>query len=448
MNRTAQALLLTSSLLTVGGSTWGADLVGVYALASDNDPALRAARATRDATFEAKPIARAGLLPSVSLTGDANYNDVDIKDSGSSGGFSRGDESFTAGNAAVQLVQPLYRKDRKIQLAQAEDQVEQAVTDYSVAQQELILRVSQAYFGVLSAQDTLAFAQAEKKAIERQLDQAKQRFDVGLIAITGVHEAQARFDQARADEILAATNLDNAIEALQEITLNAVVPLARLKAKIPLVSPQPDSLEAWTKTALQNNPGIQSAIYDVAIARKQIKLADAGDSPAVDLVGSYGLARSNSDFGTDSNNGLVGLQLSLPLYTGGGVAASTRQARFQYEAAQEVLEQQRRAIQTQVRNAYRGVVSSISRVDALEAARLSAESALDATEAGFEVGTRTLVDVLDGQRDLFRARRDYAQSRYDYILNTMALFQAAGTLDREDVVTVDGWLEDAPDSPE
>jgi outer membrane protein len=437
MKRIAKAIALLVALPLGSGVATSDDLVAVYELAGKNDPALKAARATRDATIEAEPIARAQLRPNVALNGDATYTNQDVKSS-TAGGYN---DDFTSGNANLQLTHPLYRRDRDIQLEQAQDQVEQAAVDYSTAEQDLILRVSQAYFGVLSAQDTLAFAEAEKKAIARQLDQAKQRFEVGLIAITGVHEAQARYDQSRADEILARTNLENAIEALREITLEPSIPLAGLKRKIPMSRPQPDSLDEWTEIALANNPGVQSAKFDADIAKKQISLADAGDSPSVDLVGSYGLARSGANFGTDANTGQIGLQLAVPLYTGGGVAASTRQARFRYEAAQEVLEQRRRAVQTQVRNAYRGVVSSISRVSALQAARVSAKSALEATEAGFEVGTRTLVDVLDGQRDLFRARRDFAQSRYDYILNTLSLYQAAGTLDEEDVVVVNGWLK-------
>ena len=434
MKRTALVVALFVMLPGMGGA---ADLKTVYALAGDNDPALRAALANRNASYEAEPIARSQLLPNVALSGEANYTDQDVKSS-ISGSYH---DNYFGANGAIQATQPLYRKDRELQLEQAKDQVAQADVDYAGSIQELIVRVSQAYVGVLSAQDTLEFAGSEKKAIARQLDQAKQRFEVGLIAITGVHEAQARYDQSRADEILAKTNLENAIEALHEITLQVVQPLSQLKAKIPLDPPQPASLEEWTKIALENNPLILSAKYDADIARKQIEVADAGDSPALDLVGSYGINRTGADLGSDSNNAIVGLQLSMPLYTGGGVQASTRQARYRYDAAQELLEQRRRAVQTQVGNAYRGVVSSISRVAALNAAQTSAKSALEATEAGFEVGTRTLVDVLNGQRDLFRAQRDYAVSRYDYILNNLILLQAAGTLSEDDLVRVNTWLK-------
>lgn len=433
MNRIALAIALAFG----AASTGAADLAAVYQLAGANDPALRAARATRDANLEAKPLARAQLLPSVALTGDASYNYQDVQSS-QQGSF---DQDFASGDAAVQLTQPLYRKDRNIQFDQAEDQVAKAAVDYTTAEQDLIIRVSQAYFGVLSAQDSLTFTEANVKAIARQLDQAKQRFEVGLIAITDVNEAQARYDQARADAIIAQNEVDNAVESLLEITNEATGPLAGLRPALSLDRPDPASLDEWTEMALQNNPGIVSAKYDMDIARKQIALRDAGDSPTLDLVGSYGLSRTGSTNGSDANSATIGLQLNVPLYTGGGVSAGTRQARFQYEAAQEVLEQRRRAVQTQVRNAYRGVLASISRVKALEAAEVSAKSALEATEAGFEVGTRTLVDVLDSQSNLFRAQRDLALSRYDYILNTLSLRQAAGTLGPTDVATANSWLE-------
>jgi outer membrane protein len=433
MKRLALAIALSLSPL----SAFSADLAAAYRLAVENDPGLRAAAATRDANLEAKPLARAGLLPNVAVTGDATYNNQDVKSS-IRGAYT---EDFTSTNAGVQVTQPLFRKDRLVQLDQADDQVAQAGVDYTLAEQDLIVRVTEAYFGVLSARETLVFTEADVKAIERQLDQAKQRFEVGLIAITDVNEAQARYDQARANAIVAQSDLDAAFESLLEITNEPIAPLAGLKPELPLSPPQPASLDEWTELALKNNPGVISARYDVDIARKQIELQRAGNYPTLDVVGSYGVGRTDSAFGTDANNAAIGLQLNVPLYTGGAVSAATRQAEAQYQAALEVLEQRRRAVQTQVRNGYRGVVSSISRVQALEAAEVSAKSALEATEAGFEVGTRTLVDVLDSQRDLFRAQRDLEVSRYDYILNTLSLRQAAGTLDESDIQAANSWLE-------
>jgi len=417
-----------------------ADISSVYQLAAQNDPAIAAAAATRDANLEAEPLAKSQLLPFVQLSGDANYNYQDVNKS-PSGSFN---DNFADTTAGVQVTQPLYREDLNIQLDQAEDQVAQADVDYRTAEQDLIVRTVQAYFDVLSAEATLTFTNADVKAIARQLEQAKQRFEVGLIAITDVNEAQARYDGARADAIVAKNNVDNAKEALLEITGVPTGDLADLKPTVPLKPPEPASLDEWTATALKNNPSVISAKYDTEIAKKEIERQDAGDSPALDLVGSYNLARSDANSGIHSNNGILGVQLSLPLYTGGGVAAATRQARHQYDASQDVLEQTRRAVQSQVRNGYRGVLANISRVEALQATVVSAKSALEATEAGFEVGTRTLVDVLDSQRELFRAKRDLAVSRYEYVLNMLSLLQAAGTLSTANIESANAWLEEPP----
>lgn len=432
-------LLIAAMLVSPLGVAVAADLSAVYELAQQNDPGLRAAQATREAVLEARPLARSQLLPSVALSGDVSYTSRDVKNS-AIGSY---DDNFDSQNAGVSVVQPLFRKDRSIALDQADDQVEQADADLITAEQDLIVRVTEAYFGVLSAQDTLRFTEADVKAIERQLDQAKQRFEVGLIAITDVNEAQARYDQARANAIIAQNDVDNAIESLREITGTPTGKLAELKTGVVLDPPNPASLDAWTETALQNNPSVVSAQFDADIARKEIERQDAADLPTLDLFGSYGVARTDARAGSDLDDAIIGLQLEIPLYTGGGVAAATRQARFRYEAAQQVLEQRRRAVQTQVRNAYRGVLANISRVKALEAAELSAQSALEATEAGFEVGTRTLVDVLDNQRDVFLARRDLAVSRYDYVLNFLSLLQAAGTLDDENVAKANEWLTES-----
>ena len=413
-----------------------ADLLQIYQQALASDPQIRAALASRDASYEARPLAKAGLLPNVSLNGDLTYQNQDLVSPSVTA-----NNDFASHGVTLSVVQPLFRRDRLVALDQADDQVEQADAEYSAAQQGLILRVAQTYFGVLSAKDSLAFAEAEKKAIARQLDQAQERFDVGLVAITDVHEAQARYDQARANEISAVNAVDAAVEALREIVATASHQLDGLKTSVPLLPPQPGNIDEWSSTALQNNPAIQSARLSADIARKNIDRQDSGHYPSVDLVAALNRTRSESPIGTDVDSASIGVQLSVPIYSGGGVNASTRQARHQYSAAQEVLDQQRRAVDRQVRDAYRGIQTSISRVQALKATERSAMSALEATQAGFDAGTRTLVDVLNSQRDLFRAMRDHAQSRYDYVINTLSLMQAAGTLSEEDIQRVNTWLE-------
>jgi outer membrane protein len=414
-----------------------ADLMHSYQLAKQNDPQIRAAAASRMASYEARPQALAALLPNVSLSGEANVQDLDVSKS-TSGAY---DDNYDTNSLALNITQPLYRKDRSVILEQADDQVNKADADYLVAQQGLILRVAQAYFGVLSAQDDVGFAQTEKKAIAQQLEQAKERFDVGLVAITDVYETQARYDQAHASEISALNELGNAHEALREITQQVPDSLAVLQDGMQLVSPEPADINVWSQKARQNNAAIRAAILTSDLAYKNIQLKEAGHHPTLDFVGSLNRSRSDADFGSDTDTGYIGLQLALPIYSGGGVDSSVRQAHYEHQAATESLEQQRRAVERQVRDAYRGIQTSISRVQALQATQTSAQSALDATQAGFEAGTRTLVDVLNSQRDLYRAQRDYAQSRYGYVLNTLSLLQAAGTLSEQDLRQVNAWLE-------
>lgn len=432
--------LLLGHLL--GASTAQAeDLLEIYQLALQNDAQLRTAMANRDSALEARPQAEAQLLPSVSLSGDANLVRTDVNSSASSSAFTDNPNNYATAGLSLNLSQSIYRKEFNLQVDQADRQIAQAEVTFAAEEQNLIIRVAQAYFNVLSAEDTLEFARAENAAIARQLDQAKQRFEVGLIAITDVHEAQAAFDQSRADLIQAENALDNAWEAQQEIIKQSVEELAPLAEELPLNPPQPQNPEQWAETAQTENLSLQAASYGVDIARLNIEVQDAGDSPTLDLVGSHSLDVSNDENGSDLHTTVIGLQLNLPLYTGGAVSSRTRQARFDYEAAQQNLDQQRRSVNRSVRDAYRGVMSSISRVEALKASTISAESALEATTAGFEVGTRTMVDVLNAQRDLFSARSNYAQVRYDFILNGLLLKQATGNLSLDDLKQVNSWLQ-------
>ncbi|MEJ1435847.1 MAG: TolC family outer membrane protein [Candidatus Sedimenticola sp. (ex Thyasira tokunagai)] len=435
MKKTLIPLFISSML--VGAPALGEDLVKIYQLAEMNDAQLRAAQAVRDSAFEAKPQAQAKLLPNLSLTTAANrvFSNVNASSSGASS------TSYNKASLTLSLSHPIYHRDYAVQLEQADKQVAQAEVTYAAEKQGLIVRVAQSYFDVLSAQDALEFAQAETAAIERQLDQAKQRFEVGLIAITSVHEAQAAYDQSRADLIQAENVLDNAWEALREITNQPVDVLASVTDELPLAPPKPESIDQWGEGAQQQNLAIQAARLSSEIAKQNIEVKQAGDAPTVDLVGSHALALSASPTGTDSNTTTIGIQLSMPLYNGGSTDSLTRQARLDYQVAQENLDKQRRSVNRQVRDAYRGVVASISSVEALQASTVSAESALEATEAGFEVGTRTMVDVLNAQRDLFRARSNYSKVRYSYIVSGLQLKQAAGTLSADDIQQLNNALK-------
>ena len=260
---------------------------------------------------------------------------------------------------------------------------------------------------------------------------------MGLITITDVQEAQARFDSAVAQEIEAQNQVDNAKEALREISGEYDDRFQKLSERMPLRRPKPSSPDAWVEKALGSNPSLRSASYAVDIARQNVRLESAEHYPTLDLNASY----SDSNSGTvKSEGGQVSLQLNVPLFQGGAVLSRTREAAFRHEATKEQLEQLQRSIIRQVRDAYRGVLTAISQVKALDQSRTSNRSALEATQAGFEVGTRTIVDVLDAQRDLFRAERDYSQARYSYILSDLSLKRAAGQISEADLERIEAWL--------
>jgi outer membrane protein len=416
------------------------DLLSVYHQALQNDPQLQAAKEQLNAARESKSLARSQLLPTIGL--GASYEAVN-RDLKTLQGTSVDDSSsYRDSGLALNLTQPLYRRDRLVQLEQADSTIAQAEAQYASAEIDLMTRSTTAYFNILSAQDDLRVAQAEREATGRQLEQAQQRFDVGLIAITDVHEAQAAFDAARAAEIAAENSLDNAWEALIEITgAQGKGNLANLGETLPLNPPVPNDLQSWSDTAQAQNYGIIASRANLEVLNQEVEVSRSGHYPTLDLVGGYNINRSDADTATEANTASIGLELEVPLYTGGAVNSKTRQTMANYRAAQQSLDQTRRAVNRQVRDAFRGVLSTISRVEALKAATISAQSALESTQAGYEVGTRTIVDVLNVQRNLFSSQRDYFNSRYGYIINGLTLKSAAGTLSEEDLQRVNSWLE-------
>ncbi|WP_456415375.1 TolC family outer membrane protein [Thiolapillus sp.] len=424
--------LIASLLALVSQIAVAEDLMQIYNMAVEKDPVLREAAAIRESRRESRPLALSQLLPNVSISGDANYNSSDTQPTGR--------ENYSSSSLGINLLQPLYRRDRLLRLEQADWQLELADAEYRTKEQDLMLRVATAYFNILSAQEGVTFVQADKKAIARQLEQAKQRFEVGLIAITGVHEAQARYDQAVTDEIVAQNELDNAWEDLRQILGMRPESLTELKGKLVLEPPVPAAIDEWSAFGLENNPAVKAASDATQIAQREIEVQNSGHYPSLDLVGRYGTYQTNQENRFDVDSGNIGLQLNVPLYAGGGITAATRQARADLIAAQERLDQARRNTDRAVRNAYRGVQSSISAVKALEAAIVSTRSALEATTAGFEVGTRTLVDVLNSQRDYYRAQRDHARARYVYLVNMLRLRQAAGILEVQDMEKINALL--------
>jgi outer membrane protein len=327
---------------------------------------------------------------------------------------------------------------------QAKASVRQADAQLAAEGQNLIVRVAQAYFDVLAAEAELSSVKANSKAIERQLEQAKKRYEVGLIAITDVHEAQAEYDLSKAAEIQAANAVEIAYVALSEITGQSHSELSKLAAKIPMITPEPDSADAWVDKARQDNLSIAASLSAIEVAQENVKFQKAGHYPTLDLVGETGEQDVNGGVSglseSDTDSSAISLQFNLPIYEGGAVNSRTRQALAQLEQAREEATGTHRAVEKQARSAYLGVIADQSRIRALQQSVVSSQSAVDATEAGFEVGTRTIVDVLDAQRGLYRATADYHIARYTYIVNYLLLKQAAGSLSDEDVNTVNSVL--------
>jgi len=413
------------------------NLVETFQLAINNDPQLRKAYYTQYSVGESRAQSIANMLPSISITGKSSRDRIN----NTKGNFqSAGVQNYWNNTFNINFSQPVFHWEHWIQLDQSSNRIAKAEADYQAELQNLIVSTSEAYFNILAAQDGLEFSISELKAIKRQLEQAQQRFDVGLIAITDVYEAQAGFDQATANMIDAENVLDDSKEALLEIIGETELELLSLAKEIKLTNPTPNNILEWTKVAETNNLNIISALNQAEITRKNISLQRSGHIPTLDIIANYGVQDVTSSFGSRGDTQSVGLQLNIPIFQGGAVYSRTKQADFDYKVAKEDLLATKRKVKRQIRNAFRDINSSINRVQALKAAVASAESSLEATLAGSEVGTRTMVDVLAEQRNLYRAKRDYSRTRYDYLINGIKLKQAASSLTEQDLELINRYL--------
>lgn len=437
MKKLVISALLTSAMMS--SQVLAEDLIEVFKLSLRSDPQLLAEAASRQAVGELDDQALANFLPQVDLTA----NTTKVHTDASAQRFVGGQVDFNDHGYSLNLVQPIYRRQNFVQSKQADIAIEGAAASYAVAEQSLIVRVAERYFGVLGAEDDLTFALAEREAIAKQLEQTQQRFDVGMATITDVTEAQAAFDLANAAVIEAENALANANEQLRETSGQYIDDLSGLQQNSPLVSPEPENIDAWSQTALEQNPALVVARTNVDNAEQNIELQKSGHYPSLDLVALKSFdSQSDSTFSGSSktHQNSIGLEFNLPIYEGGAVVSRTREASFRLDESMQDEEAQRRFVTRQTRESYNGVISGISRVKALKQAVVSNEKALESTQAGYEVGTRTTVDVLNARRNLFSARRDYARSRYDYILNSLRLKQAAGIVTVNDLEQINSWL--------
>jgi outer membrane protein len=456
---------LACLLLGVAGSAQSKDLIGVFEDALHNDPVIRQADANRLASREGRPQAIAALLPQLNGTAGVTRDHND----GTQPFFATSPTgtplvlTVPAGVATttktwgLNLKQNIFSWSNWMTLKAASAQVAQAEATYQAAEQQLILRVAQAYFNVLTADDTLEADQAALEAISRQLDQATTRFDVGLIAITDVEDAKAARDTAAATVIADKRTLATSEDQLREITGQKYDRLAKPGTDMPLLNPEPADETRWVNISLEQNPTLTSSRLAADIARDNVRVAFGGHLPTLDLLAGRSYQRQGLDetfagqafsYDTYFNDRQIGLQLTVPLFSGGLTQSKVRQAQYLWIAAKEGVVQSSRATERQARDAYLGVISGISRVQALRQALASNRTALKATEAGYEVGTRTSVDLLNARRNLVQAQTNYAVARYDYIVSVLTLRLAAGTLDRPELASVNTWLTTtAPTSP-
>jgi outer membrane protein len=433
-------------------------LTEVYQRALQNDPAIREAEATYLANSEVKAQARSALLPSLSFGVSRAHRFQDTEGgaidpiTGTPIGTRSQFEQYSTGYA-VRLSQSVFNWSQYKTLQQADKRVVRAETDYLAAQQDLILRVSTAYFAVLGAEDNRASAIAQRESVARQLEQSERRFEVGLIAITDVQQSRAGYDDAVAAEIEAERELSTANEQLREIVGELVPDLASPLEDLPLLTPDPANADEWVRVALDSNLSLQSSRLAADVANDEIAIQKGSRLPEISLTANYNddeQSRVQTLFRqlvetTPSTQLPEGrswsLDLTFPLYTGGRNKSLIQQSVYQHRAAQNTLERIARQTERQTRDAYLGVISEIQRVRAWRQSVESNRTALRATEAGFEVGTQTTVDVLASQRNLRQAETTYSRSRYDYMLNVLRLKQAAGNLTEMDVAQVDSWLQ-------
>ncbi|WP_095109326.1 TolC family outer membrane protein [Pseudomonas sp. Irchel 3E20] len=423
------------------------DLVSVYQEAVDNNADLAAARADYQARKEIVPQARAGLLPNLSAGADLNNTRTQLDQPSMTS-----TRSGTVYQAT--LAQPIFRADRWFQLQAAEAVNEQAALELSATEQNLILRSAESYFAVLRAQDNLASTKAEEAAFKRQLDQSNERFDVGLSDKTDVLQSQASYDTARANRILAQRQVDDAFEALITLTNRQYNSIQGIVHTLPVLAPTPNDAKAWVDTAAKQNLNLLASNYAVDAAEETLKQRKAGHAPTLDAVAQYkkgdndAFGFTNPDpglqggrYGNDVSQRSIGLQLNIPLYSGGLTSSQVRESYSRLSQTEQRREALRRQVVENTRNLHRAVNTDVEQVQARRQSIISNQSAVEATEIGYQVGTRNIVDVLDAQRQLYTSVRNYNNTRYDYILDNLRLKQAAGTLSPGDLQDLSRYLK-------
>ena len=437
MRRTQLATMVAGALLTMNAQAL--DLMEALNAAQAYDSQFMSARATREASAEKLPQGRSGLLPSVALTGSISKNDSEITSANPL--FARTGISRPQ-NLQIQLKQPIFNMASFDLFSQGKLQTAIGDVQFEQAKMDLLLRVSQAYFDVLAAQDAISFIQAQKSAITEQLASAKRNFEVGTATITDTHEAQARYDLTLAQEIAATNDLEVKRNALAVVIGKTPSELNQLSPGIKLSTPEPANVDKWVENAATGNVGVVAQKLAVDIAKLEISRNRAGHFPSLDAIASRSESKGSSPFdpsGT-SNINSVGLQLTIPLFSGFAVTSKVREAIALENKASADLDTAKRNASQAARTAYLGVQSGLSQVKALEAAEVSSNSALESNKLGYEVGVRINIDVLNAQQQLYSTRRDLAKARYDTLINSLKLKAATGSLTESDIAQINSLL--------
>lgn len=428
------------SLLFVSTGLYAADLIQIYRLAQQNDPSFAAAKATLEAGQEKAPQGLSGLLPVIAASVDSTRNHVEVTPLTTA---THSTSKYNSHGYTVSLSQPLFRWQNWIAYGQSQQMVAQAEAHFVQARQDLILRVAQAYFDLLYAQDKLASVQSNKKAIAQQLESAKKHFEVGTATITDTHEAQARFDLACAQEIAAFNDLDVQRTALLTMLDKDPGSLAPTRSGITIAPPQPARIDQWVSAAENEAIAVQIQRIGLEIANAEVGKQRAGHLPTVDLVATSGKTRSLSALGSlaDSRANTIGVQINIPLFQGGYVQSRSREAVAQRRAAEAMLESARLGAAQTARQHYLGVVNGVAQIKALEAGLTSSLLALDANKLGYEIGVRINIDVLNAEQQVFITRRDLAKARYETLMAQLRLKAAVGALGEDTLQQINALLD-------
>lgn len=440
MNVRVRLLSLSISAF-LAGPVCALDLVEAYERAQKNDPVWAATNAGYQAEREVINQSRAGLLPQIGASASYNQIEPDPEQTSPQTSAFSPSNGYSQLSYGAQLRQPLFNLDHWYRYQAAKSQVSKAEANYRDQEQNLALKVAEAYFNVLRAEEQLAYAKAEEAAFGRQLEQSRKRFEVGLIAITEVLETQAGYDRTRASRLVAEAQLDSANETLSAIIGSSDGRIAALKSDLPVTAPTPAVPAEWVKRAREQNPQLLVARHNHDSAQAAVRQARGGHAPTLDLVASYRTTDTGGKLFSDGNTLAYGVELNVPIFTGGLTQSSVRSASYQETAARETVSATERQVVRTTNTLYRAVQTDAARVDASRQGVISSTSAVEATRAGYEVGTRNVVDVLQAERALYAAKADYANARYDYVVNGLRLKASAGQLSAVDIRELNRWLD-------